>query len=89
LGPAGSANSTSSIVVNFAPQEAGTILGEVVIAMAGLQEPYRATVAATVVQQTFQLVDSSNNNATVAQVCSCCLNTGDMSSHDAGQPFMP
>eukprot|EP00775_Hariotina_reticulata_P012144 gene12144-12282_t len=79
LGPAGSANSTNSIVVKLAPQEGGTVLGDMVISTAGTREACRTTVAATIVQQTFQLVDSKDHKAAIAE-----LDFGRMFFGDAG-----
>eukprot|EP00878_Enallax_costatus_P034249 GHUV01037964.1.p1 GENE.GHUV01037964.1~~GHUV01037964.1.p1 ORF type:complete len:128 (+),score=45.50 GHUV01037964.1:404-787(+) len=52
--------STTTISAKLAAAEVGAITGELVITIAGRQEPYRQSISATVVQQSYDLTDTSN-----------------------------
>lgn len=52
--------SSSSITVKLAAAEVGAVAGELVVSIAGRKEPYRQSINAAVVQQSFELTDASN-----------------------------
>lgn len=52
--------SSSSISLQLAAAEVGAIVGELAVSVAGRTEPYRQSINAAVVQQSFELIDASH-----------------------------
>lgn len=58
LGAAGSADSTSTITVTLSPLEPAAVVGELAVSTAGMKEPLLQPLGASVVQSSYQIIDS-------------------------------
>lgn len=62
---------TTFLSAKLAAAEVGAIIGELVVTVTGRPEPYRHSISATVVQQSYELTDTSN--AAISEVGSHTL----------------